>query len=380
MRKLGVIIFLSFLLLLTACGGSSVEKGKKLTSQRKYAEAIKVFQKAIKKDETNYDAWFGTIKAQIKDDEYNDAEDTLKDLFSVIEENFDNDSNIDYEAVIEKYQDYADDIIRHEGSLGSWYTDLKPAPIDIFEFDYSIFEIGSSIELDVPKDVKVYYNFENKPVSKKDKLYKNKIEFAKEGSFTLTVAPVSKYGIKGDETYAWITVGELPTIPVLNKKAGTYTAPFTVKFTSFNSNKEAIYYTTDSSDPISNGLNYYPEDEIYLPAGETVLKAVLYNTETGFFSEVTTAKYIIEAATPPVPSKEGGTYNGTISIDFSGYNADDAEILYTLDGLDPINYGLYYNPAESIELTKGEYEIRAVILDYNCWDYSKEFRAKYIIN
>ncbi|MBC7958451.1 MAG: tetratricopeptide repeat protein, partial [Vallitaleaceae bacterium] len=160
MKKIVIIITLILALVLTSCS-ATVEKGKKLMSDRKYDDAIEVFQKVIEKDETNYDAWFGIIKSQIKNDEYDDAEDSLKDLFEIIDENYDEGSDVDYEPIFDDFQKYADDIIEEEGSLSRWYDRLIPAPVDITSFDYQTYETGTEIVLTVPEETELYYNMAN---------------------------------------------------------------------------------------------------------------------------------------------------------------------------------------------------------------------------
>lgn len=377
MKKIVVVVVLSFVLLFTSCGGATIEKGKKLLSEKKYIEAIEVFEKLIEKDETNYEAWYGKIKAQIKDDEYRDAEDTLEELFGIIEEHYDDDKDVDYAAVIEEYQEYADDIVKEEGGLGSWYEKVQPPKIDISNMDYMSYPVDSTQEIDVPKGVNVYYNLNEKKVTVTDKLYKKGIVFDTEGSFTLTVAAINKYGIKGEESTAFVNIADIPDAPSVDPISGTYPSPLVVTFKGFNANTQTIYYTSDGTDPKTNGLSYYPEDGVYLPTGQYELKAVIYDSSSGLFSAEGITDYIVEAAPAPTASAGSGTYTGPYTIYFSGFDPMNNDVLYTLDGSDPTDNGIYYYPDHGIELTQGEYNLRAVIYDF--WTYSKEYTATYTI-
>lgn len=377
MKKSLTIFMMISILLLTSCSGASIEKGQKLYKDKKYDEAIEVYDKLIEKDETNYEAWLEKVKTQIKDDEYDDAEDTLEDLFKVLEDDYGENDDLDYEKIVEDFQDYAQDIIKEEGSIGNWYTKMQPPTIDIYHMDYMSYEVGATESLDVPKDVKVYYNFDGDDVTTKDKEYKDGIKFDEEGSFTLTVAAVNKFGIMGEASYAYVTVADLPEVPAAYPTTGTYPSPLIVTFPDLDPNTQSLYYTTDGSDALSYGMYYFPEDGIFMPAGQHTLKAVVYDNVSGLYSPEISIDYVVEAAPAPVPSATSGTYPGPYTLYFSGYDPMYADILYTTDGSDPYLYGYYYYPDYGIELYPGEYEIRAIIYDY--YDYSEEYSGTYTI-
>lgn len=378
MKKSVVLVLMICVLLLTSCSGASIEKGKKLYKDKKYTEAIEVYDKLIEKDETNYEAWLEKVKTQIKDDEYDEAEETLEDLFKILEDDYGKNDDLDYEKIVDDFQDYAQDIIKEEGSIGDWYTKLQPPTIDIYHMDYMSYEVGSTEKLDVPKGIKVYYNFDGDKVTTKDKEYKDGIKFDEEGAFTLTVAAINKFGIMGQESYAWVTVADLPEVPEPSPASGTYPSPLIVDFPGIDPNTQSLYYTIDGSDPLSYGMYYFPEDGIFMPAGEHTLKAVIYDNNSGLYSKELSIDYVVEAAPAPVPSAQAGTYSGPYTLYFSGFDPMYADVLYTLDGTDPALYGFYYYPDYGIELTPGQYNLRAVIYDY--YDYSQEFSGKYTIN
>lgn len=378
MKRVLIVFTLIFALLLTSCT-ATVKKGQKLMSDREYDKAIEVFEKVIDKDETNYDAWFGIVKSQIKDDEYEDAEDTLEDLFDVIDENYDEDSeDVDYESVLEDFQDYANDIIEEEGSLGEWYTKLQPAYVDISEFDYMTYEAGTKIELTLPEDTEVYYNLEDETVTDKDTKYEDSIELTEEGTFYLSVAAVNKFGMVGPTSYASITVAEMPSMPLIDTPSGTYEAPIVVYFGTFDSDNLTIYYTIDGSDPTTNGYSYYSEDGITLPAGEVQLRAVMYDYNSGMYSPELTVDYVVEAAPGPSVDQPAGTYKAPLTLQFTDFDEDNATVYYTLDGSDPAVYGSYFDSYYGVILEKGEYQLRAVIYDYT-YGYSQELAGTYIV-
>lgn len=380
MKKMLMIFTLILALLLTSCT-ATVDKGKKLSIDREYDKAIEVFNKVIDKDETNYEAWLGIVKAQVKDDEYDDAEDTLKDLYEVLDENYDEDSDVDYESIFEDFQRYAEDIIEEEGSIGSWYEKLYPSYVDISGFDSMTYEIGNDIKLEIPKDLDLYYNLDGDTVNEKDQKYKDLILLDNEGSFTLSVAAINKFGFVGPTNYAYFTVAKMPDAPSIDSPSGTYDSPLIVHFGDYDSDKFTIYYTLDGSDPV-NGYSYYDYDGVRIPTGNVQLRALVYDYYSDLYSPELTVDYVVEAAAAPIASAPTGSYTAPFTLQFSGFDSYDATIFYTLDGSDPIDESLssYFDPYSGLTLEKGEYEVRAVIYDYNTSDYSKEFTGRYLIN
>lgn len=126
--------------------------------------------------------------------------------------------------------------------------------------------------------------------------------------------------------------------PSFSHEAGTYDDDLTI--TILSKEDQIIYYTTDGSDPVTNGLVY--TDVIrFKGEGRFLLKAVAQNS-INLFSDSVEAEYLIEYPEPDPPkvSLPSGVYVGqqTVSVDIpEGYEA-----FYTLDGTSPTTHSIPY--------------------------------------
>lgn len=333
MKKRLFCILLILLLVLTACK-PSLEKGKELLSDKKYEEAIEIFNQLLDEDETNYDAWFGIIKSQIKDDEYDDAEDTLEDLLDVVTDNYDeDDENVDYEDVIDEIQDFAEDIIDEEGEIGDWYTELQPQMIDLWDIDYGTYGVDEILTLPVPDKGDVYYNLKGKRVTTKDDKYKEGIKLNETGEFELVVAMINELGMKGEETRAYITVIDKQAAPTVDYDGGTYEAPLYLDFYDYDPDQGDLYYSLDGSDP-EYGYYYWPGESVELYAGEYTLRAAVLDYETGEYSKELTVEYIVEGETAPSSSSSVGS---EVELDIVVFDVSDnvySEVEYVAEDVE----------------------------------------------
>ena len=140
-------------------------------------------------------------------------------------------------------------------------------------------------------------------------------------------------------------LGYVPVVPEFKTKPGTYDDTVILEIQS-DSNSQ-IYYTTDGTSPIENGVAY--TQEIELEPGKTVVKAVASN-EFGIYSEEIEGEYVIELATPdkPVVSLASGTYDESKTIIITV--PEGCKAYYTWDGATPTTKSLKYTgPFEIIE-------------------------------
>lgn len=421
MKRLLPIFMLILVFTLTACGGPTVAKGLKYIDKEKYDKAIEVFNQVLEKDSENYDAWFGIVEAQIQDESYRDAGDTLEDIYKTINKAYKAElksssssktttessttkddsksdskttSSSDLTDVVETFLDYCKEV-DDEKTLGSWYEKMVPTAPDLSEFDYGTFNVGDTIEIPLTdKNVEVYYNLDNKEVSKKQEKYDGKaLVLDKEGEFTYSVAAFNLFG-KSNDAYMTVTVAVPPELPVLVNPSGTYASPFEIKFNDPGEGF-SIYYTTDGSDPTS-GYWYDPEYLETLAPGTYKLRAVTYSDASYIYSEETTADYVIEPAGAPAPDKESGSFTGPLRITFPAFDPETQAIAFTFDGSDPKDYSyndyayvqgfdfkareIYnYNPELGIVLPDGTYKIKAAVYDYNTYEMSKISELNYTV-
>src|SRR5690606_39576021 len=126
--------------------------------------------------------------------------------------------------------------------------------------------------------------------------------------------------------------------PTFSQGSGTFNNPVTVEIGS-NIENARIYYTTDGSLPSTTSTAYSGPVTI---SSDTDLKAIAVSEADGV-SEIGGVKYGFKTDAPS-PSVEAGR------IDFSQYiklssDTEDAMLYYTLDGSDPSEEAMLFDPA-----------------------------------
>ncbi|MGN0312355.1 MAG: chitobiase/beta-hexosaminidase C-terminal domain-containing protein [Lachnospiraceae bacterium] len=179
--------------------------------------------------------------------------------------------------------------------------------------------------------------------------------YSEQGDYE-SIAELAK-DVENDRILA-LFAGYVPTRPVFKTEPGTYDTNILLELQSDSTSQ--IYYTTDGSSPVTDGMVY--TEEIKLEAGTTVVKAVSTN-EFGIFSDVVEGTYQIELAIPdkPVVSLASGTYSESQTIMISV--PEGCSAYYTWDGSTP-NKGStkYTGPFEILE---GNNVLSVVIMNQN---------------
>ena len=353
MKKRLFVALLAAVLLITACVPSikkDLDKAEDLVKDEEYKDAIKIYEKILDKDETQYEAWNGLVEVYIEDKEYKDADEVLEDYFKVVKDEYEEDEDIDYDDLLKEIQDYGKDILDEDEEVGDWYEELNPPMIDLSEINPN-HSIDEPLELDVPKDVDVYYTLDGSKVSDKDDKYKKKgIEFEEAGDVVLTVVAINEFGIKGEKNSIELFISEGDSnsgeeendnhedmarklIPSL--EPGTYDGPIIIDFTGYDAEAMDLYYTIDDSNPINYGAYYTPELGIELLVGDYKVRVSYYDYENDTYSEEEVFEYTINYNNPDAMSESVefviGVYD-TRDI-FLDYTISDA--LYRLMKLDP---------------------------------------------
>lgn len=143
--------------------------------------------------------------------------------------------------------------------------------------------------------------------------------------------------------------------PEFSLEEGTYDD---VQQVSLTSSGEAIYYTTDGSDPSTSSTRY--TDAILLSEGTTQVKAISVN-EQGVPSLPESYSYTIELpiADSPAVTPSTGQYDTDTQIVIQvpeGYTA-----YYTVDGSDPSSASIQYTGP--ISMPEGQTIFSAVLID-----------------
>ena len=378
MKKRLFVALLAAVLLITACVPSikkDLDKAEDLVKDEEYKDAIKIYEKILDKDETQYEAWNGLVEVYIEDKEYKDADEVLEDYFKVVKDEYEEDEDIDYDDLLKEIQDYGKDILDEDEEVGDWYEELNPPMIDLSEINPN-HSIDEPLELDVPKDVDVYYTLDGSKVSDKDDKYKKKgIEFEEAGAIVLTVVAINEFGIKGKENSIELSIyGEgnentggvlKPLIP--STLPGTYEGPITIYFNGYED--VDIYFTLDGRDPMNGELYYLPDEGINLVKGDYELKVIYYDIETDTYSDEMVFNYVVEHKSAITVDEPTEFVIGIYEVGESAYNqlyTDMQDIMYleenvtlSIEKLDDISevasaleigeIDAYYGPADYVE-------------------------------
>ena len=155
-------------------------------------------------------------------------------------------------------------------------------------------------------------------------------------------------GPVGTETY--VIDKEGPTVTA-SPPGGTFSTDQSVTLSSTATDLDAIYYTTDGTEPDNTSTEYTGAISITGPAGAnttTTLKFIGYDT-LGNAGPVGTETYVIDKEGPTVTaSPPGGTFGTDQSVTLSSTTTDLDAIYYTTDGTEPDNTSTEYTGAISI--------------------------------
>lgn len=137
------------------------------------------------------------------------------------------------------------------------------------------------------------------------------------------------------------------------------------------------HYTLDGTRPTVESKIYEGPIEL-LESGTYTITVMLVN-DYGIEGVPTSITIMSDDAPPALmASLEAGVYEDQQFVFFEGYDYDTMDLLYTLDGSDPMN-GLYYDSYSGIKLIEGAYTLRAIYYDYNTGEHSRETTVEYEI-
>ena len=290
---------------------SSADKAKQLIKEEEYEEAIEKLEGLVDEDEYNIEAWDLIAEAYIKDEKYEQADEWLLEYLVMVDDNLDN-KDFDSLKAIDSIGDYARDILREGGVLGSWYDDFVPKSLSLDELNYE-YEMGEVLEFDVPSGLELYYSFYGSPRTDGSK-YVDGIVLDGEGYTNLDVVLVNKYGeysnvsSQGFDVYDPlyydtddVDISEYISIdlvlPEVDLEPGTYNENLELRITNYDVDNPnlTIMYTTNGSDPreYTSPVRYY-YDSIPLTAGEYDIAIVAYDYDNDIYSEVSFFDYYID--------------------------------------------------------------------------------------
>lgn len=160
-----------------------------------------------------------------------------------------------------------------------------------------------------------------------------------------------------------------PTAPVLSKQEGRYTEEIDVTISIPEG--QAVYYSTDGTDPSESGLVYTAGTKLHVPEGKMTIKAIGF-TENGTPSEQITADYTIIIPTPAAPKAnyQSGKYKRAPKVSLRPGDEDKkaspiVAIYYTLDGRQATTESTRFDPDNPIQLPTGKSTLRAIAVAEN---------------
>lgn len=299
--KKGIILLLTVLIFtLAACTASIEDQLDKANSYRRskeYGKAEEVYKAILDEDASIYKAWDGLVKVYIKDDEYDEAEESLEAYFDLLKEDYESyniESEVDYEDLFEDIAKHAKDIIKEGESVGTWYDQLKIPNIDVSEIAYSQ-DIAVPIILEVPEGADVYYTIDGTNPNHKSTRYDDGMLFDEVGEYDVKVMAYNRFDMNGKISDFYINIYEKSKALEFSVEPGEYDESFTLYFNDYDYDTMDMSYTLDGTDPVEgdNYYYYYEEDGIYLKNGVYEIRATYYDYTTDSYSSETVGTYTI---------------------------------------------------------------------------------------
>ena len=147
--------------------------------------------------------------------------------------------------------------------------------------------------------------------------------------------------------------------PVLYPEGGNHSTGITITMVSVND--YPIYYTTDGSDPLTNGILYVKGIDINR-SGNYTIRAVCKNIDSGVYSEETEKEYQVVIVPPSAPKASpagGSVFSELTHVTLTA--EEECSIYYTWDGTVPTAASAKYT--EPIAIPEGEYILFAIAIN-----------------
>ena len=141
--------------------------------------------------------------------------------------------------------------------------------------------------------------------------------------------------------------------PVISPEGGTYDNVQTVTITC-DDEDATIYYTTNGNTPDDGSTEY--TGAITVSNSPTTIKAIAYDKDRIYFSDVAEATYTLKAGTPNPTAVETQEINASLSYKAQS-TTEGSTIWYTLDGTDPV-----VNGSNSSSVANGGF----ITIDHTC--------------
>lgn len=300
-KRTGCILVVLFLIAVLVGGGfylylntykGIVMKGNKALAAGDYNEAIDLFERAVKKDETKAAAYEGLAKVYIAKGDLDWAESIFQEAIKKQPKNPDL-----FKAYVDFYMDtdqkeqipfLLEDVAGNVAEALAGYIIEEPD----FSLDDSVtYDDVQELSLSAGDGCTIYYTDNGEEATMQSTKYAGPIQI-QEGSTVITAIAIDKRGVPGLCAKKTYTV-ELPIVdaPAVSPSTGQYDTPVQIEI-KVPEGYEA-YYTTNGEEPSTSSNKY--TGPVDMPEGETLFKAVLVNGK-GRTSGVTTRNYVLESS------------------------------------------------------------------------------------
>lgn len=296
MKKLTAITTILVLIvsLMTGCQASSIEKfevGQAQMTQGDYDQAKEVFDEVLVMDETFWAAWENLVLIYLNQDDFQQAENTLLDYYTVVKNNLDDLDDLTIRAQMKKIQIYGRDLERADYSLGDWYQEAVPIMPDLTLVDEN-FDMETPLLLNLPDNAKAYYTLDGSIPSELDQQVPlNEPLTMDEGDYMLGVVYINEYGVASIPAFLSVEAYRKPPALTLSLEGGAYEGPIEIYLTDYDYENMDVYYTIDGSDPMTDGYYYDEYSGIKMTNGRYNLRVVYYDYTTDRVSKETVAEY-----------------------------------------------------------------------------------------
>jgi hypothetical protein len=165
----------------------------------------------------------------------------------------------------------------------------------------------------------------------------------------------------------------LVTTPDFGIEEGTYEEAQTLQLSTAEDYE--IYYTTDGSDPVENGIRYAVPIELNENNKTYTIKAVCVNGKN-IYSDVVTKTYRIEIPAPdtPIVTPDGGDFGVETTVTVTV--PDGCSAYYTWDGMTPTaNSSRYLGP---VTIPEGNNVFSVILIDNKTGLSSDVYRGNFV--
>ena len=286
---LGAVIFLAGYL------SPTIQYGKAMTAYEKedYAESLKYVEHTLVLQPDFKDGYIAGYQCSIKLEDYMKAEAFLLDglgynAYAETEIVYCFDELIKYYIQKQQYNKINQLLLVCPSSIiVNNYEEYLALPVS-FSYTEGTYIGTIPLKLSSGDSGTIYYTLDGSLPDSGALKYNSPI-FLETGEHTITAVYINEYGVSGETVSKNYLIEErmIPLPPSVSCYSGEYVVPEWITIDS--EDHCSVYYTTDGTIPTEESLKY--TGPIPMPLGKTQFKAICYNEDTGYYSDVISRDY-----------------------------------------------------------------------------------------